>query len=261
MNKLSLGLWIFLYASTIGFGQERPPEPPARIESIEDWRKLDAELLVVVRDFALLDSERIELIKEFRKNEKNFQPGDLSLSNIMTRRAMSRLAGKYEEHLEKRRALRERLFASGKRVQISRETLRSILEARKSEIQAPKTQPNTDDKVELARIAKWQLAMTRAERDGPQHFFSTLLGAEIARAILEPGPGRGGPGRGWRGGPEGPPEGHRSDDPPDRQDISRQIEQLRRQNQRSRDLIQEREAQIEKLEGELEKKGGKEPPR
>lgn len=175
------------------------PEPPPRadaplpkfpkreiINSLEEWRDLDAQLLESARKFNDLSSRKKKLDERLGDARENSDPQDFTPGRIIKRRTSADLMSDLEGLLGDLRKQREKIGRIAWSVSASRDELGSLLESRRVEIESnPVASRTAEQSTELNRIHAWQRSLAVGMEDGPQEFYLELLGHELAPELLE----------------------------------------------------------------------------
>lgn len=242
-------------------GAGRTDDSP-RITAAE-WRKMDAELLEIARQFIGLDLKRHRLLAEYGKLRNKHVAGDASISSVMAGKRIRDLIARYEGLLSEFRPLQRRARAISWTTYSSRETLGETLNRRRGEIRRARANRPRGDRVraeyELGRIETWRGALEKAK--SPGEVVMGVIGPETGLVLMvsysnawrsDRSSGRPRPdSRPLAGGPADAQAWAKASPEERRQWLGERLHQLTRNNRRARERISNREEEIERLEIEF----------
>ncbi len=168
-------------------------EKPKRIDTLEEWRRIDDQLVLAVQRFVLLSQRKQELQDKMGKAKGRFEPGDVTPGSILNRKQMTGIATKYDELLKQTAEEKVSVSSLMRRVYGSRRELVGLLDARKTEIeQLGPERGSPESSYELERVTRWLGGLRRGEGNGPQPLLREIVGEELGREMMQgPGPRRG----------------------------------------------------------------------
>lgn len=250
----------------------RSPEPE-KIDSLKKWRQADDVFLQSAGDFIKNEKESHRWVAEFRRQKKDFEPGEMSPSAILMRRKLQEITARYDDYLRDLGKIREQVRQVARGAVASRTVLIPILEDRKSEIErrvgSRATQKQRD---ELERLERWLTGLDDVERNPNLQLIGSVLGDEIGRELYRGWGGRSRffpPGREERDGPsEGRSNyvwrGNRSgQEPPKGPELDRWLrdrkERMERQKKGIGEFLARIDVEIERIQKQIDAGDSSEP--
>jgi hypothetical protein len=234
-------------------GQQQQVRP---IDSLDEWRKADAELTAAGARFAILTDEREEISKEMARENSRYNPGSVHPRQFIRGRTLLQLMTKWDEKTAERGRESRRAFDIAYRAHASREALGEMLRDRERQLERER-RLNDAERHELGRARRWLSAMPRESAAWVGRFVLEIYPVELGTLIvtrLSSG-GRGGPRGGRRGGP--PPRPTLESLPPNehKEFLEDQIERILRDIENRKNEVESLQERIKALDEQIKQAG------